>query len=148
MTLTQVPAHASWPGGDGWTIAGLSATPNEMAAGFGLRFDEGTDSFDDFTLAAIDDGSGGQVWFFRYANSPEPGVEVIIDTAARRDVALSHLAAEGLPVATLTTWKAPVNTDPRNARPRRLRRGGSAAWSESHVRPEAASGTTTSPPRN
>jgi hypothetical protein len=140
MTLTQVAPHSLWPGGDGWTIAGLSATPGELTSGYGLHFEQGLDEFDRFSLAAVDDGHGGQVWFFRYANSPEPGVEVIVDTDVSRDAALRRLEAEGLPVGRLVMWKAPMNADPRNAKLRRRLHRAAKSRNDPRLPPEVAAG--------
>lgn len=83
--MKQTEPYAVWPSGQGWTVAILKATPEELAARKHVQFEEGCDDLDAYDLAAFPDGRVGQIWLFRHRQSPEPGTELQVDTGVPRD---------------------------------------------------------------
>ncbi len=113
-SLRQVVPHRLWPNGDGWTVAILSRSPEQLAASHGLSFEEGFDDLDLFDLAALDCPEIGQLWLFRHRQSPEAGVEVIVDTGVERNAALAALLASGVASQDSLVWTTDDARDPRH----------------------------------
>ena len=82
MPVRQVPPHQHFPSGDSRPLVVLTGEPRQLAARYGLSFEEGEDDFDAFHLAAIALADGSQAWLLKYRGDPNPGTVVYVDVAA------------------------------------------------------------------
>jgi len=87
----QVEPIDVWPNGDGWTVAVIARTPQELKDLFGLSFARELDDLDEYELAAIHDPDIGQFWLFRHRQSPDPDTEVRVDARVTRARAIAAL---------------------------------------------------------
>ena len=79
--INQVRPHDRWPSGDSRPIAVLALEPDELAARYGLTYDEAVDDLDRVQLAAIGLADGSQLWLSKHLEDPNPGMVVRIDVA-------------------------------------------------------------------
>ncbi len=82
MPVRQVTPHQRFPSGDSRALVMLTGEPRELAARYGLSFEEGEDDFDAFQLAAIALADGSQAWLLKYRGEPTPGTVVYVDAGA------------------------------------------------------------------
>jgi hypothetical protein len=82
MHIQQVVPHDHWPSGDSRDLAEIRFAPDELAARFGLRFEDDLDDLDWYKLAALHLPDGSQVWLYRYRHDPSPGTAVRADAGA------------------------------------------------------------------
>ena len=82
MPVRQVPPHQHFPSGDSRPLVVLTGEPRQLAARYGLSFEEGEDDFDAFQLAAIALADSSQVWLLKYRGDPNPGTVVYVDAGA------------------------------------------------------------------
>ncbi len=82
MPVRQVPPHRHFPSGDSRPLVVLAGEPRELAARYGLSFEEGADDFDAFHLVAVALADGSQAWLLKYRGDPNPGTVVYVDTGA------------------------------------------------------------------
>ena len=82
MPVRQVPPHQHFPSGDSRPLVVLTGEPRELAARYGLSFEESKDDFDAFQFAAIALADGSQAWLLKYRGDPNPGTVVYADASA------------------------------------------------------------------
>ncbi len=112
MRVQQVPPHEYSLSGDGRPIAMLALEPDELAARYGLAFEEGYDTLDYFERAAIALADGSQVWLMRHRGNPVAGTIIYADAAADPSRVRGLLAhALGLDEADFL-WTAPSSEAP------------------------------------
>jgi hypothetical protein len=89
--MKQVDPVRYWPSGNGKTVAVLRDAPSALARRYGLAFEEGIDGLGEYWLAAIEDDTVHQMWFFAHKDAPEPGTEVQVDAKVPDRDAISAL---------------------------------------------------------
>jgi hypothetical protein len=89
MTVNQVVPHRKWPSGDARPIAVLKFSPEELSVRYGLDFESGCDDFEEYQYAALANKQIGQIWLWRYQNSPDSGTNIIVDIGVDIALALS-----------------------------------------------------------
>ena len=82
MPVQQVQPHDLFPSGDYRDLAEIGASPDELAARFGLVFAKLLDDLDWFKLAAIALPDGSQLWLIKYRGDQYPGTLVRVDAGA------------------------------------------------------------------
>ena len=82
MNVHQVQPWAQWPSGDSRPIAVLPDDLPELAARYGLTYQEGIDDLGHYRLAAIALADGEQAWLFKHDGDPNPGTVVLADAAS------------------------------------------------------------------
>jgi|SRR5579884_405868 len=107
MPIRQVTPHKHFPSRDSRALATLRFSPEELAARYGLEFEEDYDDLDCFKLAAIALEDGNQAWLMRHRGNPEPGTDVYVDSLA--DLAATREQLERILGVTDAdfTWFAP-----------------------------------------
>lgn len=93
MEVQQVPSHFRFPSGDSQYLAVIKHSPAKLSELYSLSFENDYDDFDYYQLAALNGGKHGQIWLFRYRNSPDPGTEILVDAAVNPDIVLDELLA-------------------------------------------------------
>ncbi len=88
MTIDQVVPHRQWPSGDARPIAVLQFSPEELSVRYGVDFERGCDDFEEYQYAALANEQIGQIWLWRYQNSPDPGTNIIVDVGVNIELAL------------------------------------------------------------
>jgi len=78
----QVKPYHRWPSGDSRPLAVLRYAPDVLAQRYGLTFEEGFDSFDDYQRAAIKLPRIGQVWLMHYEGEPADETTAYADARA------------------------------------------------------------------
>jgi hypothetical protein len=100
-----------WPGGRSKTIAVLRWPPEEIADQAGVTFETGIDDLDYWQALAIETGSVGQLWLWRYLRNPFPGTEVLADLSVTvRDALAATLATLRISASDFT-WTAALDGD-------------------------------------
>ena len=66
----------------------IEQSPAELERRYGLTFERGVDSLDEYLLAAVEDPELGQLVLFRHVQAPFHGTEVMVDVAERTSRAL------------------------------------------------------------
>jgi len=85
MAVRQVTPWKQWPSGDSRPIAVLPFGLTDLAARYGLEYEEGIDDLDRYYLAAVELANGEQAWIYKHESDPNPGTVVHVD--AKSDVA-------------------------------------------------------------
>lgn len=105
-----------WPSGYGEIMALLNASPESLAARFGLSFFEGTDNLDDYRAAAIRLPSGRRIALVRHIGAAFSGVEVHADAHDEPAMVVDELLESlDLPRGTCT-WLRDEAAVPSGAR--------------------------------
>ncbi len=108
MTVRQVQPWTEWPSGDSRPIVVLPYNLSELAARYGLEYQEGIDDLDHYRLAAIELTNGEQAWLYKHDSDPNPGTVVHVDMASDVwEVQSLLLDALGLDRGALL-WAAPM----------------------------------------
>lgn len=82
MTVRQVRPHDHFPSGDSRALVEVSFDPAELAARFGLAFEEGSDDLDRYQRAVIALPDGSQAWLVKYRGERDAGTTVYVDATA------------------------------------------------------------------
>ncbi len=88
MTVNHVEPYRKWPSGDARPIAVLKFSPEELSVRYGLDFERGCDDFEEYQYATLANKQIGQIWLWRYQNSPDSGTNIIVDIGVDIDLAL------------------------------------------------------------
>ena len=82
MAVRQVAPHDHFPSGDSCALVELRFSPEELAARYGLAFEERVDDLDCLDLAAVALDDGSQVWLLRYRGEQDSGTTAYVDAGA------------------------------------------------------------------
>lgn len=77
--VKQVVPHPLFPSGDYRDLAEVRLNPTELAARYGVRFEQRLDDLDSFELAAIVLADGSQAWLLKYRGDQFSGTLVRVD---------------------------------------------------------------------
>ncbi len=71
IRLEQVAPHKTWPSGDSRTALMIDKEPEDITKNHGIEFEEGLDSLDYYSLAAIKLSCERQAWLWKYRRAPK-----------------------------------------------------------------------------
>lgn len=107
MAIRQVQAHPHFPSGDSRALVEIPFDPAELAARFGLAFEDAYDDLDRYQRAAIALPDGSQAWLVKYRGEADAGTTVYVDAAADVDAAKNLLLRTMLLTEEDLLWVAP-----------------------------------------
>ena len=83
-----------FPSGGNWPVGGIAPTVDELRQRLPVEFFDDLDDLDYFTAGWLMSRAVGPILLIRYKRSPDPHVEVLVDSLVCRDDAIRALGVE------------------------------------------------------